>query len=190
MEISNNSFVKLHYKGTLSDGTVFDSSEGRDALEFISGIGLIIPGLDEGIQGLKVGDKKTISVPADKAYGPRHDEAMQEVPKDQFPPEINLEVGMQLAAQGPQGAIPVVVTEILDEVVKVDFNHPLAGKDLTFDVEVVDVREATEEDMAKFMPQPQEGGCCSGGTCSSHSDEKEASGECCGSGKCSTDKKE
>lgn len=187
MAISNNSYVKLHYKGTLSDGTVFDSSEGKEALDFVCGVGLIIPGLEEGIQGLTTGDKKTITIPSEKAYGPRMDEAMQEVPKDQFPSEIELQVGMQLAAQGPQGAIPVVVTEILEDMVKVDFNHPLAGKDLTFDVEIIEERESTSQDMEKFMPQ-QQGGCC-GGSCGSHSEEKEANGECCG-GHCSSDKKE
>ena len=83
----------------------------------------------------------------EEAYGPRQEEAMQEVPKSQFPPEIKLEKGMQLAAQGPQGVIPVVVQEIKGDNVVVDFNHPLAGKDLTFEVEIVDVREATKEEL-------------------------------------------
>lgn len=187
MEISNNKLVKINYKGTLSDGSVFDSSEGREALEFISGVGMIIPGLDKGIQGLKVGDKKSIKVKSEEAYGPKMDDAIQNVPKDQFPKDVELKVGMQLAAQGPQGTIPVVITEIGEDTIKVDFNHPLAGKDLTFDVEVVDVKDATEEDMKKFMPQPHEHehdhGSCSCGT------EDKKDDECCGSGQCSTDKK-
>lgn len=148
MDISQNKVVKMHYKGTLSDGSVFDSSEGREPLEFIFGVGMIIPGLEKGIQGLKVGDKKSVAVKADEAYGQKNDATIQEVPKNQFPEDLKLEVGMQLMAQGPHGAIPVQIAEILDDKVKVDFNHPLAGKDLTFNIEVVDVREATEEELS------------------------------------------
>ena len=147
MEISDKKVVKIHYKGTLDDGSVFDTSEGRDALEFIFGVGMIIPGLEEGIKGLKVGDKKSVKVPADKAYGQINEQAMQEVPKDQMPEGAEIKVGMQLMAQGPQGAIPVVVSEVKESTIVVDFNHPLAGKDLTFDVEVVDIRDATKEEL-------------------------------------------
>lgn len=169
MEISKENLVKIHYKGTLSDGSVFDSSEGKEPLEFITGIGMVIPGLDSGIEGMKIGDKKTIEIKSMDAYGPVMDTAMQEVPKDQFPPEIKLEVGMQLAAQGPQGVIPVKVAEILEETVKVDFNHPLAGQDLTFEVEIVNVAEATEEDKARILG-PMAGGSCSSGSCGDCSD--------------------
>ncbi len=172
VEISENKLVKLNYKGTLDDGTVFDSSEGREPLEFISGVGMIIPGLDKGIKGLKTGDKKQIKIESKDAYGPVMEEAIQVVPKDQFPSDIKLEVGMQLAAQGPQGTIPVVIKEIKDDSVTVDFNHPLAGKDLTFDVEIVEVRDAKPEDFEKFIPQNSCGhdhdgdSCCSSGNCS------------------------
>lgn len=147
MVVSEKKVITIHYTGKLGDGSVFDSSEGKEPLEFLYGVGMIIPGLEEGMKGMNVGDKKTIEVPSDKAYGPRMDEAQQEVPKDQFPEDITLEVGMQLAAEGPQGVIPVIVAEIKDDVVIVDFNHPLAGKDLTFDVEVIDVRDATPEEL-------------------------------------------
>lgn len=147
MEIAENKVVSIHYKGTLKDGSVFDSSEGREPLLFIFGTGMIIPGLEEGIKGLKVGDKKKVDIGFEKAYGPKMDEAKQEVPKAQLPTEVELKVGMQLAAQGPQGTIPVTIIEIKDEVVVVDFNHPLAGQDLTFDVEVVEVREPTKEEL-------------------------------------------
>ena len=165
VEISKDKLVKLHYKGTLDDGSVFDSSEGKEPLEFISGVGMIIPGLDKGIEGLKIGDKKQIKISSKDAYGPLLPEAVQEVPKEQFPKDLKLEVGMQLAAQGPQGTIPVVIKEVGENSIKVDFNHPLAGKDLTFDVDVIDVKEATPEDMAKFMPQQDS--CCSSGSCDS-----------------------
>ena len=148
VKIEKNKVVSMHYTGTLEDGNVFDSSEGREPLEFISGVGMIIPGLEEGLEGLTKGDKKKIeNIAPDKAYGQIQEEARQEVPKDKMPQDMELEVGMQLAAQGPQGPIPVVVVEIKEESVVVDFNHPLAGKTLTFDVEIVDVRDATPEEL-------------------------------------------
>jgi len=173
MDIAEKTLVKLNYKGTLEDGSVFDTSEGREPLEFVFGLGMIIPGLEEGIKGLKTGDKKSIKVSSDKAYGPKQPEAMQEVPKDQLPKDAELKVGMQLAAQGPQGVIPVTISEIKDTTIVVDFNHPLAGKDLTFDVEIVEVKEASEEDIQKFMAPP-----------AGHEGHNHKDGECCGSGKC------
>lgn len=173
MEISNNKLVSIHYKGTLEGGEVFDESTGKEPLEFIFGMGMIIPGLEKGLEGMKVGDKKTVSIESKDAYGPQIPEAIQEVPKAQFPPEIKLEVGAQLAAQGPQGMIPVKIAEVKEESVMVDMNHPLAGKDLTFEVEVVGVRESTPEDLHKFMPQAPEGGCGAGGC-----------GDCASSGSC------
>ena len=148
MQIEKNKVVSMHYTGKLQDGTVFDSSEGKEPLEFIYGTGMIIPGLEEQLEGLQAGDKKTVDyISADNAYGQRQEEAMQEVPKDQLPQDVELQEGMQLAAQGPQGVIPVTLAQIKDESVIVDFNHPLAGKDLSFDVEVVEVRDATQEEL-------------------------------------------
>ncbi len=138
--IDDNMLVRLNYTGTLEDGSVFDSSEGRDPLEFVFGTGMIIPGLEEGIKGLKTGDTKVVTIEAENAYGAYDDTAVMEVPKDQLPPDLQLEEGMQLAAQGPQGPIPVVVKEIKESSVMIDFNHPLAGKSLIFDVEIVEVR--------------------------------------------------
>lgn len=148
MEIAKNKVVSMHYKGTLKDGSVFDSSEGRDPLVFIYGTGMIIPGLESGMEGLAVGDKKSIEVAADDAYGPVHEEAKQEIPKDKMPQDVEIKAGMQLAAQGPHGMIPVTVSEVKDDVVVIDMNHPLAGKDLVFDIEIVDVRDATEEELS------------------------------------------
>ncbi len=202
MKIAENKVVKLNYKGTLQSGEVFDSSEGREPLEFIFGVGMIIPGLENGIKGLKVGDKKKVSVKAEEAYGPRMDEAVQEVPKQHFPAEIPLKVGMQLAAQGPHGVIPVVIADIKKDTVMVDFNHPLAGKDLVFEIEVVGVRDASAEELSHGHTHGEDGhhghdhhghmhgedeGCCGGGSCGS-SEGKSSKGkkdkECCGSGKC------
>ena len=130
--------VSIHYTGTLDDGTVFDSSDGRDPLQFEVGSGQIIPGLDRAIEGMAVGDKKQVNVPADEAYGQPAAEARHEVDRSQIPEHIPLEPGLQLQMQTPDGqAIPVRVAEVSDEVVVLDANHPLAGKDLTFDIELV-----------------------------------------------------
>lgn len=148
MKVEDNKVVSIHYKGTFKeDGAVFDSSEGREPLLFLYGKGMIIPGLEEGMKDLSIGDKKTIEVGFEKAYGPVMPEAKQEVPKDQLPQDAELTVGMQLMAQGPQGAIPVTITEVKEATVTVDFNHPLAGKDLIFEIEVVEVREPTKEEL-------------------------------------------
>ena len=132
--------VQIHYTGTLSDGTVFDSSEGRDPLGFTLGSGQIIPGLDAAIDGMAVGEQKTVTIPADQAYGAHNPDAVQAIPRDQIPPEIPVEAGTQLQMQTPDGrAVPVVVEGATDEHVMIDANHPLAGKDLTFAVDIVAV---------------------------------------------------
>ena len=142
-EVKQGDTVRIHYKGTLKDGTVFDSSEGREPLEFTVGSGQIIPGLDAAMPGMSAGDQKIVEIPVDQAYGPRNDEAKQDVPREQIPAEIPLEPGLQLQMQTPQGqVVPVTVTEVGDEVVTLDANHPLAGQDLTFDVTLVEVKAA------------------------------------------------
>lgn len=133
--------VHIHYTGTLKDGTVFDSSEGRDPLAFEVGSGMIIPGLDEAMPGLAVGDTKRVEIPSEKAYGPVNDANKQDVPRSEFPDNIPLEEGLQLQMQTPDGqAVPVTVAEIKEEVVTLDANHPLAGKDLIFDIEVTAIK--------------------------------------------------
>ena len=136
--------VAIHYTGTLSDGTTFDSSAGRDPLEFVVGSGQIIPGLDRAIPGMEVGDKKTVEVPCADAYGEANPENRQAVPRDQIPADIPLEVGLTLQMQSPDGqhVIPVTVAEMDETSVTLDANHALAGKDLTFEVEVVDIKAA------------------------------------------------
>lgn len=139
-EVTQGAKVRIHYTGTLEDGSVFDSSEGRDPLEFDVGSGMIIPGLDKALPGMKVGDKKKVSIAPEEAYGPRHDEAVLEVPRTDIPAEIPLEVGIQLQMSGPQGQpVPVTVTNLTDDTVTLDANHALAGKTLTFDFEVVGI---------------------------------------------------
>ena len=132
--------VRIHYTGTLNDGSVFDSSDGRDPLEFTLGAGQVIPGFDAAVDGMVVGDRKVAEIPADQAYGPRHDQAVQDVPRADIPAEIPLEVGLQLQMQSPTGQVmPVTVTAITDDAVTLDANHMLAGKDLTFDIELVSI---------------------------------------------------
>ncbi len=139
-EVRNGDTIKVHYRGRLEDGTVFDSSEGREPLQFEVGGGMVIPGFDSGVLGMTVGQKKTITIPVDEAYGPVQEEMYMEFPKDRFPEDMNPEVGMSLNMSNGSGqAIPVVIAEILDEVVILDANHPLAGEDLTFDLELVDI---------------------------------------------------
>lgn len=137
-QVKTGDTVSLHYTGTLADGTTFDSSAGRDPLQFEVGSGQIIPGLDKAIPGMTVGDTKVVTIPADEAYGPTNPEAQQDVPRAEIPPEIPLELGMQLQVQAPDGQVlPVTVIAMTEETVTIDANHPLAGKDLTFDIELI-----------------------------------------------------
>lgn len=139
-EAKSGDTVRIHYTGKLTDGTRFDSSEGRDPLEFTIGAGQIIPGLEREVEGMKVGEKKTVTAQADEAYGQRNPAAMQQVPRANLPPEIEPVVGNQLQAVTQDGQqISVTVAEVDDETVTLDANHPLAGEDLVFDVELVEI---------------------------------------------------
>lgn len=139
-EAKTGDTVRVHYTGTLTDGSEFDSSAGGDPLEFTIGAGQIIPGLDREIAGMAVGDSKTVTVAADEAYGQREPEAVQEVPRDAVPEGINLVVGNRLQATTADGQQMVVtIAAITDETVTMDANHPLAGEDLVFAVELVEI---------------------------------------------------
>jgi len=132
--------VKIHYTGTLEDGTEFDSSAGREPLEFAIGSGQVIPGFDNAVDGMTVGDNQTVTIPAGEAYGERHDQLVQEVPKTALPEDMKPEVGMQLQSQGPDGQIMnLLVTAVEVESITVDGNHPLAGQALTFAIELVEI---------------------------------------------------
>jgi len=134
--------VHVNYRGTLKDGSEFDSSEGREPLEFVVGSGQVIPGFDAAVRPLEPGDKTTVTIPAAEAYGERQDEGLQAFPRDAFPPEPEPQVGWAVELAGPDGErIPAFVTDVTDEAVVLDFNHPLAGEDLTFELELVDVVE-------------------------------------------------
>lgn len=139
-QVKTGDTVRIHYTGTLDDGTTFDSSEGREPLEFQVGAGQIIPGLDNAIPGMEVGESKRVNVPADKAYGQVDPAARQSVPRDQIPADIPLEEGSRLQVQTQQGQVlPVTVAEVSEDTVVLDANHPLAGKDLNFDIKLVEI---------------------------------------------------
>lgn len=132
--------VKVHYHGKLVDGTTFDSSAGREPLAFKLGSGMVIPGFDNAITGMIVGEKKTINIPFMEAYGPVEEERIMEFPKEQFPKDMEAEVGMQLQMSDNAGhVLPVTIKEIKEDVIVLDANHPLAGQDLCFDIELVEI---------------------------------------------------
>ncbi len=132
--------VKVHYHGRLTDGTTFDSSEGREPLEFEVGTGMVIKGFDDGLMGMTIGQKKTIQIPVENAYGPKDPQMLIDFPIDRFPPDMKPEVGMRLNMTNDRGQhIPVVITEIKGDTVILDANHPLAGEDLIFDLELMEI---------------------------------------------------
>jgi peptidylprolyl isomerase len=136
----NGNTVRVHYTGKLTDGQVFDTSQGREALEFTLGQGQMIPGFEKAVEGLSVGDKVTTNIPAVEAYGEPSPEMMIELPIENVPPEINPVAGMQLSLHNQEGkSTPVVVKEVKDSSIVLDANHPLAGKELVFDIELVEI---------------------------------------------------
>lgn len=132
--------VKIHYTGTLDDGTQFDSSAGREPLAFELGSGQVIPGFEKAVEGMAVGDNKSVNIPPEDAYGPHNEQMVQEVPRSALPDDLTPEVGMGLQAQGPDGQVAnLVVTSVQDDSITVDGNHPLAGKALNFAIELVSI---------------------------------------------------
>jgi len=139
-QVKSGDTVKVHYHGKLTDGTTFDSSEGREPLEFEVGSGSVIAGFDSGVTGMKVGEKKTINIPVDEAYGQKQEDLFMEFPRDRFPADVEPEVGMQLNMSNGAGQnFPVIIREVTPDTVILDANHPLAGEDLTFDLELVEI---------------------------------------------------
>ena len=139
-QAQQDSTVKVHYTGTLADGTVFDDSRGREPLEFQLGQEQVIPGFEDAIVGMAIGETKTATIPAEAAYGQRREEMVQQVPRDQLPEGLDPQVGLRLEARSPEGqAFPVMITDVAETEVTLDANHPLAGKELTFEIELVEV---------------------------------------------------
>ena len=132
--------VRVHYTGTLDDGTLFDSSSGREPLEFTVGSEQVIPGFDSAVDGMSPGDTETVRIPAEQAYGPHRAEMVLEVDRAQVPPELDPRVGERLEIKQQDGrSIPVTVTEVTETLVTLEGNHPLAGQALTFEIQMVEV---------------------------------------------------
>jgi FKBP-type peptidyl-prolyl cis-trans isomerase 2 len=141
-KVKDGSNVKVHYTGKLTDGTVFDSSEGREPLAFTIGAGMMIPGFEKGVMDMAVNEEKTINILPEDAYGEARKEMIAEVPKSQLPADMEVEKGMQLMSQTPDGQqMAVIVVDVKDDSIVVDANHALAGKELVFDIKVVEVTE-------------------------------------------------
>ncbi|MGJ8691942.1 MAG: FKBP-type peptidyl-prolyl cis-trans isomerase [Thalassotalea sp.] len=158
MKIEENKVAVIHYAVSDSDGTLIDSSYDHAPLSVIYGSGYLIPGLESALKGHQAGDKFEAQVPADDAYGQRNDSFVQQVPKEMFGDLEELEVGTQFRAETDHGEQTVIIVDISEDAVTVDGNHPLSGLDLVFDVEVLEVRDATEDELAHGHVHG-EGGC-------------------------------
>ena len=141
IQVKENNTVKVHYTGKLSNGQIFDSSEGKEPLEFTLGQGQLIPGFEKGLIDMKLNEKKTITIVKEEAYGDQHQELIQEVQKSQLPSEMTPEVGMGLVSRSEDGQERnLMIVEVKEESVIIDGNHPLAGHELIFDLEVVEFK--------------------------------------------------
>ncbi|MBN2401863.1 MAG: peptidylprolyl isomerase [Spirochaetes bacterium] len=139
-KVENGNTVKVHYTGKYDDGTVFDSSKERDPLEFTIGSGQVIPGFDNALVGMGVNEKKSVKIPVDEAYGERRKELIFNIPKTELPDGLIPKLGQQLQMKNPKGhSIIVTVSDIKDTAIEIDGNHPLAGQDLNFDIELVEI---------------------------------------------------
>lgn len=140
-EAKNGDTVSIHYTGRLEDGTVFDTSENKDPLEFTLGEGNVIPGFEKAVEGMEEGETRTETIVSDEAYGERRDDLVLSVSKQQLPDDLDPQVGQRLQMQAGDGqTFQVVISEVESDSVEVDANHPLAGEDLTFDIELVEIR--------------------------------------------------
>lgn len=148
MSLEMNKVVTFNYTLKDVEGAVLDSTANKEPLTFISGTSQILPTLEEALGGILIGGKKNVKIAAAEAYGEYDEKAVQKIKKDQFPPEAKVEVGVRYVANSPEGGqMPFIITDVKEQEVTVDFNHPLAGKDLEFDVELVDIRDATTEEI-------------------------------------------
>ena len=132
--------VKVHYTGTLSDSSEFDSSRGGEPLEFTIGQNMVIPGFENGVIGMKVGESRKVAITADQAYGPYNSELVAAVPRSQVPPQLDVSVGMVLQVRSTEGELArAIVRDVFENEIILDLNHPLAGQDLTFEIELVEI---------------------------------------------------
>jgi FKBP-type peptidyl-prolyl cis-trans isomerase SlyD len=164
MEIAEKVYVAIDYKLTLDSGQEIDQSPEGQPLGFITGFGQIIPGLEKALMGRVTGDNAQLVIEPDDAYGPVRDDLFQEIPKSQFPAEVEIKPGMNFEAQSPRGPMMITIAKINDnETVTVDLNHPMAGKQLHFDIKVVEVREPTADELQQLQAQAADGCGCGGG---------------------------
>ena len=141
-QVKANNTVKVHYTGKLSDGQVFDTSEGKEPIEFVLGQGQLIPGFEQGLIDMKVNEKKTITIAKEEAYGEVNDQLIQEIDRANLPQDMEPKVGMGLVSKSPEGQeMNLMIVEVKDASVVIDGNHPLAGRDLVFDLEVVEIKD-------------------------------------------------
>ncbi len=140
VQVKAGDTVRVHYSGFLDDGTVFDSSLEREPFEFTLGQGMVIPGFEDAVVGMDVGDTKTVNIPTDQAYGPYRDELLVAVERSQVPPNIEPDVGVELQIRTPEGTVTnVTITEMDENSITLDANHPLAGQDLIFEIKLVEI---------------------------------------------------
>ncbi len=140
-KVASGDTVKVHYTGKLDDDTVFDSSVNREPIEFTLGQRQLIPGFEQAVIGMEPGDQKSVNIPMEEAYGPHRDDMILEVKNEEFPEHITPEVGLQLQLSQPNGqTIDVIITDMENDMVTLDANHPLAGKNLVFDIELVEIK--------------------------------------------------
>ena len=177
MKVADNRYVAIDYRLTLDSGEEIDRSPEGCPLGFVAGTGSIIPGLESALAGRSAGEKFTITVDPEQAYGPVVDELVQIIPRERFPAGMEIVPGMGFQARGPRGPVEMVVKAVAPDAVTVDLNHPLAGKRLTFDVTVAEVREPRAEELAALMHSsdcdhdecgPEDCGSCGGGCGCSH----------------------
>ncbi|WP_218598839.1 peptidylprolyl isomerase [Polaribacter sp. NJDZ03] len=141
-QVKANNTVKVHYTGKLADGQVFDTSEGKEPIEFVLGQGRLIPGFEQGLIDMKLNEKKTISIAKEEAYGEVNEQLIQEIERANLPQDMEPKVGMGLVSKSPEGQeMNLMIIEVKEESVVIDGNHPLAGRDLVFDLEVVGIKE-------------------------------------------------
>ena len=174
MKIKNDLVVSIHFGVAEVDGNAYDSTENGAPLEYIQGSHFLVPGLEAELEGKEVGDKFDIKLEAEQAYGPFQEELVQQVPRSLFEGVDEIKVGMTFIADTEQGSRTVEVTEVTDENISIDANHPLAGMALQFVGEVVGIRAATAEELEHGHIH-QAGGCCGG-----HDHDEKADHECCG----------
>ncbi|MFP4523663.1 MAG: FKBP-type peptidyl-prolyl cis-trans isomerase [Candidatus Nanoarchaeia archaeon] len=177
-KVEKGNYVEVHYTGTFDDGSVFDSSQGKDPLGVLAGEGMLIKGFDQTLLDMEVGQEKEITITPEEAYGQRNDQLIRSIKKSDIGGELKPEVGMMIGVQAPTGqTFPAVITKVEDETVEIDANHPLAGKTLHFKLKLELAREPTQEDMKKFAPQENACSSCSEDSCDSCGPEKAVQNE-------------